>query len=157
MKGRINPEPGHSLYKMKDLSINGCGAFIYCTTTHRYLFLLRATKKYAKTWGVAGGKIEVNENLLDSLYRELGEELGYDFSQTKAIPIEKFTADNNNFTYNTFLIPIEEEFIPHLNSEHRGYCWVELNDHPKPLHPGVWRTINFKEIIEKIKLLESIL
>jgi 8-oxo-dGTP pyrophosphatase MutT (NUDIX family) len=138
-------------------AIEGVGTFIYCVTTHRYLFLLRNTKKYAGTWGLAGGTIEHNENLLDSLYRELTEELGVDFSGVKLIPIEKFTSDKNNFSYHTFILPITEEFIPQLNHEHRGYCWVKLDDHPKPLHPGVWRTINFKEVIAKIKTLESIL
>lgn len=137
--------------------IEGVGTFIYCTTTHRYLFLLRNTKKYAGTWGLAGGGIEADEQLLASLHRELDEELGYDFTQTKVIPIEKFTSDNGRFTYHTFLIPIDEEFVPILNSEHRGYCWVELEDHPKPLHPGVWRTINFASVIDKIKTLESVL
>ena len=137
--------------------IEGVGTFIYCATTHRYLFLLRNTKKYAGTWGLAGGTIEADENLLDSLYRELTEELGVDFSGVKLIPIEKFTSDKNNFSYHTFILPITEEFIPQLNHEHRGYCWVNLDDHPKPLHPGVWRTINFKEVIAKIKTIESIL
>lgn len=137
--------------------VTGVGAFIYCNTTHRYLFLLRNTKKYSGTWGLAGGGIEPGEFLLDSLYRELGEELGYDFNHSKVIPIEKFTSDNNKFHYHTFLIPIIEEFVPFLNSEHRGYCWVSLDDHPKPLHPGVWRTINFKEVVDKIKTLEAIL
>ena len=137
--------------------IENVGTFIYCTLTHRYLFLLRNTKKYSGTWGLAGGGIETGENILDSLYRELNEELGYDFSKTKVIPIEKFTSDNNKFIYHTFLIPIDEEFVPDLNNEHRGYCWVELEDHPRPLHPGVWRTINFTSVVEKIKTLESIL
>ena len=137
--------------------IENVGTFIYCTLTRRYLFLLRNTKKYSGTWGLAGGGIETGENILDSLYRELNEELGYNFSETKVIPIEKFTSDNNKFIYHTFLIPIDEEFVPDLNNEHRGYCWVELEDHPKPLHPGVWRTINFTSVVEKIKTLESIL
>ena len=137
--------------------IEGVGTFIYCTTTHRYLFLLRNTKKYAGTWGLAGGGIEAGEQLLSSLHRELNEELGYDFSQTKVIPIEKFTSDNGRFTYHTFLIPIDEEFVPILNSEHRGFCWVGLEDHPKPLHPGVWRTINFSSVVDKIKTVESVL
>ena len=138
-------------------SLEGVGAFIYCITTKRYLFLLRNTKKYAGTWGLAGGGIESGEHLLDSLHRELGEELGYDFSDNKVIPIEKFTSDNNKFTYHTFLIPIEEEFVPYINYEHRGYCWVSLEDHPKPLHPGVWRTINFEAVITKIRTLEAVL
>jgi 8-oxo-dGTP pyrophosphatase MutT (NUDIX family) len=91
------------------------------------------------------------------LTRELKEELGYEFHNVKVVPIEKFTSDNGHFSYHTFLIPITEEFTPILNDEHRGYCWVCLEDHPKPLHPGVWRTINFKAVMEKIKTLETIL
>lgn len=137
-------------------NIEGVGAFIFCVKTRRYLFLLRNSSKYEGTWGLAGGKIEAGEQLLESLHRELQEEIGMDFSTAKVIPIEKFTAENNKFSYHTFLLPVNEEFIPVLNDEHRGYCWVELADHPKPLHPGVWRTINFKSVVDKIKTLESI-
>jgi 8-oxo-dGTP pyrophosphatase MutT (NUDIX family) len=137
--------------------IEGVGTFIYSISTHRYLFLLRNSTKYAGTWGLAGGKIDANEQILGSLTRELKEELGYEFQDVKVIPIEKFTSDNGNFAYHTFLIPIEEEFVPILNYEHRGYSWVSLEDHPKPLHPGVWRTINFTAVIEKIKTLERVL
>ena len=143
--------------RMDSRPIEGVGTFIYCPTTSRYLFLLRNTKKHAGTWGLAGGSIEPGEHLLDSLYRELAEELGYDFSYNKVIPIEKFTSDNQNFTYHTFLVPVDEEFVPYLNHEHRGYCWVSLEDHPKPLHPGVWRTINFSSVVSKIKTLEEVL
>ena len=142
---------------MDSSPIEGVGTFIYCVTTHRYLFLLRDNSKYSGTWGLAGGKIDSGEQLLESLYRELNEELGVDFTSAKVIPIEKFTSDKNNFTYHTFLLPVNFEFAPILNHEHRGYCWVRLEDHPKPLHPGVWRTINFKEVITKIKTIESIL
>jgi len=137
--------------------IEGVGTFIYSVSTQRYLFLLRNSSKHSGTWGLAGGKIESGEQLLDSLYRELNEELGLDFRANKVIPIEKFTSDNHKFTYNTFLIPIAEEFVPKLNFEHRGFCWVSLDDHPKPLHPGVWRTVNFKAVVEKIKTLETVL
>jgi 8-oxo-dGTP pyrophosphatase MutT (NUDIX family) len=137
--------------------IEGVGTFIYSTSTQRYLFLLRNSSKYAGTWGLAGGKIDIGEQLLDSLYRELREELGYEFTNDKVIPIEKFTSDNGNFSYHTFLIPVSEEFVPNLNYEHRGYCWVALEDHPKPLHPGVWRTVNFKSVVDKIKTLEAVL
>ena len=137
--------------------IEGVGTFIYATSTGRYLFLLRDTSKYSGTWGLAGGKIDTNEHILDSLTRELKEELGYEFHNVKVVPIEKFTSDNEKFSYHTFLIPIDNEFVPELNYEHRGYCWVSLSDHPKPLHPGVWRTINFKSVSEKIKILEQVL
>jgi len=137
--------------------IEGVGTFIYSVSTGRYLFLLRDGDKYSGTWGLAGGKIDAGELLLTSLYRELSEELGYNFQDVKVIPIEKFTSDNGRFSYNTFLIPVDEEFTPKLNFEHRGFCWVALEDHPKPLHPGVWRTINFDAVSAKIKTLESVL
>ena len=137
--------------------IEGVGTFIYSISTHRYLFLLRDTSKYSGTWGLAGGKIDAGEQLLSSLHRELNEELGYNFIDVKIIPIEKFTSDNGHFSYHTFLIPVDEEFVPELNYEHRGYCWVNLEDHPKPLHPGVWRTINFEAVIDKIRTIEAVL
>ena len=137
--------------------IEGVGTFIYCTSTKRYLFLLRNSSKYSGTWGVVGGKIEVNEHILESLLREIEEEIGGTINDPKIIPIEKFTSDNGNFIYHTFIAPVDSEFIPKLNEEHRGYCWVRLEDHPRPLHPGVWRTINFEAVASKIKTLESIL
>jgi len=137
--------------------IEGVGTFIYCIKTKRYLFLLRNSSKYAGTWGVAGGKVEANESIVTSLLREIQEELGGIIQDVKLIPLEKFTSETGNFTYHTFVAPVDDEFTPVLNNEHRGYCWVELKDHPKPLHPGVWRTINFNEVADKLKTLESIL
>lgn len=137
--------------------VESAGAFIYCTNTNRYLFLLRNQSKYSGTWGVAGGKIEAGESIVESLLREIREELGGTIQDVKLIPIEKFTSDNGNFVYHTFIAPVDEEFVPVLNDEHRGYCWVRLSDYPKPLHPGVWRTINFEAVVDKIKTLESIL
>jgi len=80
-----------------------------------------------------------------------------DLSEQKAIPIETFTSNNLNFVYHTFLIPVEEEFVPELNNEHRGYCWVFLEDYPRPLHPGVWQSFKFKSIIDKLNTLENVL
>lgn len=133
------------------------GALIYCHSTHRYLFVLRNGTRFGGNWGLPGGKIEPNESVIAGLHRELQEELGFNLSGNKIIPVETFTSDTGNFIYHTFIIPVTEEFIPILNNEHRGYCWVHLDDHPTPLHPGVWRTFNFDSVIKKIQTLESIL
>ena len=126
---------------------SSCGALIYCSKTHRYLFLLREGGKYPNTWGIVGGKIESGETVLDGLQREMREELGGEINHAKIVPIEQYTSNKNNFIYHTFLIKVEEEFVPDLNHEHKGYCWVKLDDYPKPLHPGVYRTFKFKSII----------
>lgn len=135
---------------------NSCGALIYCTSTHRYLFLLRHGGKFDHTWGIVGGKIEKGETIEQGLNREIQEELGGQIKDAKILPIEKYTSDNNKFVYHTFLIKVEEEFIPVLNDEHTGYCWAPIEGHPKPLHPGVHRTFKFEHIKEKIKIHEQI-
>lgn len=135
---------------------SGCGALIYCTSTHRYLFLLRRNGRYPNTWGLVGGKVENGETIFEGLNREIKEELGGEIKDAKIIPIEKYTSDNSSFVYQTYLIRVEEEFVPELNDEHKGYCWVQLEDHPKPLHPGVHRTIRFQANQDKIRVAESI-
>lgn len=135
----------------------GVGALIYAQSTKRYLFLLRSKSRYAGSWGIVGGKIESGETVIHGLVREIQEEIGQDFTNRKFIPLETFTADNRKFVYYTFLVNVDAEFVPQLNDEHRGYCWVELNDHPRPLHPGLWRSFNFDIVKKKIKTLESIL
>lgn len=142
---------------MSDNHTEGCGALVYAKSTNRYLFLLRDKSKHSGSWGIVGGKIESGETVTQGLVREIREEIGVDFSKKKFIPLETFTADNRKFAYYTFLVSVDEEFVPTLNNEHRGYCWVNLDDYPRPLHPGLWRSFNFDIVRKKIKTLESIL
>lgn len=136
--------------------IESCGALIYSTSTNRYLFLLR-NERQSGTWGLVGGKLITGESVSQALLREMHEEIGGTIRDPKFIPIEKFTSSNGKFIYHTFVCPVDSEFVPELNSEHRGYCWVRLNDHPKPLHPGVWKTFKFNVVKEKLQILEQTL
>ena len=134
----------------------GVGVLFYSQQTKRYLFLLRNGNKHNGHWGLVGGKVEANETAMQALTREISEEIGA-IAYSKVIPLEHFTSDNSNFEYHTYIIPVPNEFVPTLNHEHRGYAWTHIEDHPKPLHPGVWRTFNFASVLDKIKTLEGIL
>ena len=129
------------------------GIFFYSKSTQRYLYLLRNENKNP-TWSIPGGKIEKNETLLSGLKRECQEEIAYLDDEFKLVPIQKFV--NNTFAYHTFFCEIEEEFSPLLNDEHCGYAWVGNNRYPKPLHPGLFSTINIDTVVEKLKALQSL-
>ena len=142
---------------MDSNTLIGCGALIYSRNTHRYLFLLRTQKRHKNSWGLVGGGVESGESVGTALQREIQEEIGLDTSTLKFIPLEQFTSDDGGFIYHTFLVPVDAEFIPVLNYEHKGYCWVPLENYPKPLHPGVWRTFKFNAVVEKIHTMEKVL
>lgn len=125
------------------------GLFFYCKSTGRFLYLLRSDTNYS--WGVPGGKVEKNETLFEGLERECFEEIGYFPKDAKLIPIQKFV--NNNFTYHTFFCAVDEEFVPDLNNEHVGYAWIGDGQHPKPMHPGLFSTINIDIVKEKLSAL----
>lgn len=126
------------------------GALIYAKNTDRFLFVLRDGKKFAGSWGLVGGKVDNSETVGQALHREIKEEINLDVSTQKIIPLDTFTSDNKKFLFYTYLIMMEEEFMPTLNKEHRGYCWCYLKDHPTPLHPGLKVTFNTDEIKKKI-------
>jgi 8-oxo-dGTP pyrophosphatase MutT (NUDIX family) len=133
------------------MSNTSAGVFFYSKKTNRYLYLLRTDTKNPGNWGIPGGKIKENETLLEGMIRECEEEVGYFPPYGKLVPIQKFI--NNTFTYHTFFCEVENEFVPVLNEEHCGYAWVGESQYPKPLHPGLFSTVNFDVVQEKLNTL----
>ena len=132
------------------MSRQAAGVFFYSKSTKSYLYLLRSDFK-SPTWSIPGGGIDKDETLLEGIERECWEEMEYSLDDRKLIPIQKFV--NNAFTYHTFFCEVEEEFIPKLNDEHVGYAWVQEGNYPKPLHPGLFSTVNIDIVLEKLNSL----
>jgi hypothetical protein len=131
------------------------GALIFAKSTKRFLFLMRNNTKSKGTWGLPGGKINFDENIIDGLYRELNEELGSYPEILKIIPLEKFTSMDQEFSYYSYVCLIDNEFIPILNSEHSGYAWADIENSPKPIHSGLFQTINLDVIKKKISFIKE--
>jgi len=135
--------------------LNAVGVWFYSTDTSRYLYLLRNDSKHPGSWGLPGGKVEQGESLLDAIQRECSEEIGSFPETIKIIPIEQFTSSDGRFIYHTFFAVINSEFTPLLNDEHLGYAWIDGGDIPKPLHPGLWSTMNIEEVKSKVRTVEE--
>lgn len=134
------------------------GAFVYCTSTKRFLFLLRnSPDRHEYSWCITGGRQEHDESPRDCLIREIEEETGQRILVTY-IPVDNFASDTGRFVYNTYFCAVKKEFVPRLNNEHCGYCWVPLDRIPRPIHPGVFNSVK-EEMTREIllKLIEEIL
>ena len=141
--------------RMESCVVTAVGVWFYCARTQRYLYLLRNDSKYPDTWGLAGGKIKTGENLMGAVERECSEELGAMPEYSQLIPIEKFTSPDGAFEYHTFWCRVDYEFVPDLNHEHAGYAWIETGRLPRPLHPGLWNTVNLDAVQQKIAQVEQ--
>lgn len=137
--------------------IQASGCLFLAVDTGRILLQQRSEKSsHPRTWGFFGGKGERKERPIETLLRELNEEIGMLPDVEKVYPLNKFISPDKKFTYNTFVVAVFEEFIPVLNNESDGYCWVRIGNWPRPLHPGVKAQLYNKEIVKKIKsILES--
>ena len=131
------------------------GVWFRSIATGRYLYLLREDTKHPGTWALPGGKLEAGETLLGGMERECIEELGFFPAYKRLVPIEQFTSSDGTFEYHTWVCVIDQEFVPVLNHEHSGYAWINPGILPKPMHPGLWSTINIDVIQDKLAMLEQ--
>lgn len=136
--------------------IEASGCLFLSSDTGRVMLQQRSgDTSHPRTWGFFGGKSEGKERPIDTLLRELEEEIGMVPDIQKVYPLNKFTSPDKQFVYNTFVVEVVQEFIPQLNNESDGFCWVKIGNWPRPLHNGAKAQLFNRQIIKKIKTIYS--
>lgn len=134
----------------------GVGTIFVSINTKRVLLNLRAVHKtHSMCWSLWGGMVEYNEQPKEALLRELTEEMGFIPNIEKIYPFDVYQSKDKHFKYYSFVCIVEDEFIPILNEESCGYCWINLGDWPKPMHQGARISFCNLKSIDKIKLMLS--
>lgn len=137
-------------------SKTGVGALFVSTKTSRVLLNLRAPHKtHAQQWSLWGGMMEDGEDPKTALLRELTEEMGFIPDIEKIYPFDVYQSKDKHFKYFSFICIVEDEFIPELNYESCGYCWINLGYWPKPMHQGAKISFCNQKSIDKIKIILS--
>jgi len=132
--------------------ITASGCIFLSIDTGRVMLQQRSGEvNHPRTWGFFGGKAEGDERPVQTLYREMEEEVGLVPDINKVIPVNKFTSPDKRFIYHSFVVTVQDEFIPVLNNESDGYCWVKIGNWPRPLHPGAKIQFNSKQFTKKLK------
>ena len=134
------------------------GTLFYSKATGRFLFLLRRNGKTAGTWGIVGGRQEqFDQSNFEGLKREISEEIGQIPTVRKTIPLELFVSKDDRFFYHTYLMIVDDEFIPKLNNEHSGWAWCSIDALPKPLHQGLRNSLTNKTTRTKLQTVFDII
>lgn len=118
---------------------------------------MRADDTYTDTWATVGGRAEIGETVIESLSREIQEEIGFLPIVRKTIPVDLFVSNDGKFEFHMFVCLVDKEFIPNLNSEHKGYAWSGIDSFPKPLHPALYNALKNNELKNKIQSVLDLL
>lgn len=131
------------------------GGLIYAMDTRRYCWQLRSTEeRWSGTWGLWGGRSNPGETPRDTLLRECLEETGHQDWQ-KIVPLHRYVSKDKKFIYDTFCLVTKEEFLPVLDHESDGYCWLPIGIQPKPLHHRSKNLVQSSSFMSKLVNLEK--
>lgn len=133
------------------------GAIFMSISTGKVMLNLRSEGvTYSNYWGFVGGKVEINETPIEALHREIQEEMGLHVPEMlDIIPFDVFTTKNGRFKYYSFLVLVQDEFVPELNDESNGFAWVKMGMWPKPLHPGAKPTLYNESILNDFEMIRE--
>lgn len=118
------------------------GCIIMSRDTKRFLLGYRSKDvNPPKLWGTFGGAIDDNYSPEENMIKELYEETKYKKQNTDEI-IFLHEYRDRTFSYYTYLVVINEEFIPRLNWENEKAEWFDYNLWPFPMIEGLEKCLD---------------
>jgi 8-oxo-dGTP pyrophosphatase MutT (NUDIX family) len=136
------------------MTFRASGCILLSVDTRRILLQLRSPDRKNKSyWGFWGGGVQAGEMPVQTIERELVEEIGFLPDIIKFYPLHKMVSNDDSFEYDTFLATVPTEFIPTINDESEGYAWVNYDRYPVPLHPGAKLVLESPRIVSKIRTI----
>ena len=105
-----------------DSDFQGAG-FVFISPLNKALILQKPNKK----WCFVGGKRKGNETPSKTAKREAKEEIGFVPKGTVTDFYKHKKADEDVYVF-SFIMYVDEEFKPELDSEHIDYKWVRIKN-----------------------------
>lgn len=119
----------------KPMKKKAAGVLIKCSETDRVFLMLRNDK--VPKWSLMSGGLKPDEDPMEGLIREIGEELSIDASiiEFKKIRDEEREGEDTLFHYYEGLT--SKQFIAKLDHENLEYGWFSEDKLPSPLFDGM--------------------